>query len=51
MLNQYISACMGIDNHQHQQCYRRTYPGYQNCNTSQISIFGGYVKVREPLYI
>ena len=24
--------------------------GYQNCNTSQILIFGAYVKVREPLY-
>ena len=24
--------------------------GYQNCNTSQILIFGGYVKVRESLY-
>ena len=24
--------------------------GYQNCNANQISIFGGYVKVRESLY-
>jgi hypothetical protein len=24
--------------------------GYQNCNTSQISIVGGYLKVRESLY-
>ena len=24
--------------------------GYENCNTSQILIFGGYVKVRESLY-
>ena len=24
--------------------------GYQNCNTSQILIFGGYLKVRESLY-
>ena len=24
--------------------------GYQNCNTSQLLIFGGYVKVRESLY-
>ena len=24
--------------------------GYQTCNTSQILIFGGYVKVRESLY-
>ena len=23
---------------------------YQNCNTNQISIFGGYIKVRESLY-
>ena len=23
--------------------------GYQNCNTSQILIFGGYVDVRESL--
>ena len=23
--------------------------GYENCNTSQILIFGGYVKVRESL--
>ena len=23
--------------------------GYQNCNTSQILIFGGYLKVRESL--
>ena len=23
---------------------------YQNCNTSQILLFGGYVKVRESLY-
>ena len=25
--------------------------GYQNCNTTKILIFGGYVKVRESLYI
>ena len=44
MLDQYISECMvsiininnGIEEH-----------GYQNCNTSQILIFGGYVKARE----
>ena len=24
--------------------------GYQHCNTSQILIFGGYVKVRERLF-
>jgi hypothetical protein len=24
--------------------------GYQNCNTSQILIFGGYVKVKKSLY-
>ena len=24
--------------------------GYQNCNTSQIFIFGGHLKVRESLY-
>jgi hypothetical protein len=24
--------------------------GYRNCNTSQISIFDGYAKVRESLY-
>ena len=24
--------------------------GYQNCHTSQILVFGGYVKVRESLY-
>ena len=24
--------------------------GYQNCNTSEILIFGGYAKVRECLY-
>jgi hypothetical protein len=23
---------------------------YQNCNTSEVFIFGGYVKVREALY-
>ena len=25
--------------------------GYQNFNTSQIMVFGGYVKVRESLYM
>ena len=24
--------------------------GYRNCNTNQILIFGGYVKVRESFY-
>ena len=24
--------------------------GYRNCNTSQILVFGGYLKVRESLY-
>jgi hypothetical protein len=41
-----------ISNNQHQQWYQRTYciRRYQNCNFSQILIFGGYVKVRESLY-
>ena len=26
-------------------------PGYQNCNTNQILMFGGYVQMREFLYI
>jgi hypothetical protein len=26
------------------------YPWYQNCNTTQILLFGGYVNVRQSLY-
>ena len=46
MLDQYIRKCMvsiinidnGITKHTH---------GYQNCNTCQVLMLGGYVKVRE----
>ena len=42
MLDQYISECMVSKN--------LPMHGYQNCNTSQILIFGKYVKVKQPLY-
>ena len=29
---------------------KETTCGHQNCHTSQILIFGGYVKAREPLF-
>jgi hypothetical protein len=49
MLDQYISECMviiiNINN-----CINEPTHGYQNCNTSQILIFGGYLKVKESLY-
>jgi len=31
-------------------CIKEPTRGYQNCNTSQLLIFGGYVKARESLY-
>ena len=50
MLDQYIGECtvviININNGKKEPTC-----GYQNCNTSQILIFGGYVKVRESLYI
>ena len=49
MLDQYIGECMvsiiNINNGVKEPTH-----GYQNCNTNQILIFGGYVKVRESLY-
>ena len=49
MLVWFIGKCMesliNIDNGIKEPTH-----GYQNCNTSQILIFGGYVKVRESLY-
>ena len=49
MLDEYIGECIvsmfkinnGIKERAH---------GYQNCSTSQILIFGGYVKVRVALF-
>ena len=49
MLDRYIVECMvsmininnGIKEH---------IRGYRNCNPNQILIYGGYVKMREPLY-
>ena len=37
-------------NKQHINGIKEPTRGYQNSNTSQIFIFGGYVKVRESLY-
>ena len=49
MLVWFIGKCMesliNIDNGIKEPTH-----GYQNCNISQILIFGGYVKVRESLY-
>ena len=49
VLDWYIDECMvsimNIDNG-----FKEPTRGYQNYNTSQILIFGGYVKVRESLY-
>ena len=49
MLDQYTSQCMvsivNIDNG-----IKEPTGGYCNCNTNQILIFGGYVKVRNFLY-
>ena len=49
MLVWYIGKCMesliNIDNGIQEPTH-----GYQNCNTSQILIFGGYFKVRQSLY-
>jgi hypothetical protein len=48
MLDRYIGECMisiiKINNGIKEPIY-----GYQNCNTTQILIFGGYVKVRESV--
>ena len=45
-LEQYIGQCMGINNGIEEPTGE-----YQNCNTSQIMIFGGYVEVRGTLFI
>ena len=46
MLDQYIGECMvSINNGIIEPTY-----GYQNCYTSQILIFGGYLKVRIFVY-
>jgi hypothetical protein len=37
-------------NKQYQRWYQRTYLGDQNCNTNQMLLFGGYIKVRESLH-
>jgi hypothetical protein len=37
-------------NKQYQGWYQRTYPKYQNLNTSQMLLFGGYIKIRESLH-
>ena len=36
----------GINDQHQQNGMEETTLGYQNCDTSQILIFGGYVKVR-----
>ena len=48
-LDRYIGECM-VPIINIKKWYERTYHGYQNCNTSQILIFSGYIKVRESLY-
>ena len=49
MLDRYIGECMvsiiNINN-----VIKEPIQGYQNCNTNQILIFGGYDKVREFMY-
>ena len=49
MLDRYIGECLvsiiNINNG-----IKKPTRKYQNCNTSQILIFGGYVKVGESLY-
>ena len=49
MLDMYIGECMvliiNINNG-----FKVPTCGYQNCNTNQILIFGGYVKMRKSLY-
>ena len=39
----------GINN-QHQYVIKELIHEYQNCNTSRILVFSGYVKVRKYLY-
>jgi hypothetical protein len=36
--------------HRFQYGIKEPYHRYKNCNTSQILIFGGYLKVKESLY-
>ena len=49
MLDRYIGECM-ISIIRINNGIKEPIRGYQNCNTNQILIFGGYVKVRESLY-
>ena len=49
MLDQYIGECMVSIIKINNGIVEPTY-GHQNCYTSQILIFGGYLKVRESLH-
>ena len=49
MLDEYTCKCKGINNNINNSMKEPTC-GCQDCNTKQILIFDGYVKVRESLY-
>ena len=49
MLDEYIGECMELRININDGIKEPTW-GYQNCNTIQILIFGGHVKVRESYY-
>ena len=49
MLDRYIGECMVLMININNDIKKPTRV-YQNCNTSQILIFGGYLKVKESLY-